>query len=206
MQSTIGYVSSDRTQTTEGSQADVNLSSGVELVFRTDYVSLNRLAGVGGIERIRVNTINPDPEATRLSSERTAQRSAGQRRAAQSSAEQRRAAQSSAEQRRAAQSCAEQSRAEQSRAEQSRPTWPLAELRGTTGRAREPAGLVGTFIFFSFVAESGASSHSLAGARAARSDSTSFPCCCNGAGTPRGDMNGRTVSVGETPYRTASRR
>ncbi|KAB0685162.1 hypothetical protein [Burkholderia territorii] len=78
MQSTIGYVSSNRTQTTGGSQADVNLSSGVELAFRTNYVPLNRLAGVGGIERIRVNTINPDPEATRLSSERTAQRSAEQ--------------------------------------------------------------------------------------------------------------------------------
>ncbi|RQS14936.1 hypothetical protein [Burkholderia sp. Bp8998] len=78
VQSTIGYVSTDRTQTTESSHADVNLSSGVELVFRTDYVPLNRLAGVGDIERIRVNTINPDAEAARLSADRTAQRSAEQ--------------------------------------------------------------------------------------------------------------------------------
>ncbi|WP_175693699.1 hypothetical protein [Burkholderia ambifaria] len=78
VQSTIGYVSTDRTQTTESSHADVNLSSGVELVFRTDYVPLNRLAGVGDIERIRVNTINPDAEAARLSADRAAQRGAEQ--------------------------------------------------------------------------------------------------------------------------------
>ncbi|WP_185735525.1 hypothetical protein [Burkholderia sp. Bp9090] len=78
VQSTIGYVSTDRTQTTESSHADLNLSSGVELVFRTDYVPLNRLAGVGDVERIRVNTINPDSEAARLSADRAAQRSAEQ--------------------------------------------------------------------------------------------------------------------------------
>ncbi|TCW85653.1 hypothetical protein C5O80_10845 [Burkholderia sp. SRS-46] len=78
VQSTIGYVSTDRTQTTEGTHADLNLSSGVELVFRTDYVPLSRLAGVGDIERIRVNTINPDAEAARLAADRTAQRSAEQ--------------------------------------------------------------------------------------------------------------------------------
>lgn len=78
IQSTIGYVSTDRTQTTESTRADLNLSSGVELVFRTDYVPLNRLAGVGDVERIRVNTINPDAEAKRISSDRAAQRSAEQ--------------------------------------------------------------------------------------------------------------------------------
>ncbi|WP_121862526.1 hypothetical protein [Burkholderia sp. Nafp2/4-1b] len=78
VQSTIGYVSTDRTQTTESSHADVNLSSGVELVFRTDYVPLNRLAGVGDIERIRVNTLNPDAEAARAATDRAAQRSAEQ--------------------------------------------------------------------------------------------------------------------------------
>ncbi|WP_322027147.1 hypothetical protein [Burkholderia sp. BCC1977] len=78
VQSTIGYVSTDRTQTTESSHADVNLSSGVELVFRTDYVPLNRLAGVGDVERIRVNTINPDAEAARLSADRAARRGAEQ--------------------------------------------------------------------------------------------------------------------------------
>lgn len=78
VQSTIGYVSTDRTQTTESTHADLNLSSGVELVFRTDYVPLNRLAGVGDMERIRVNTINPEAEAARIAADRTAQRSAEQ--------------------------------------------------------------------------------------------------------------------------------
>jgi hypothetical protein len=78
LQSTIGYVSTDRTQTTESTHADLNLSSGVELVFRTDYVPLTRLAGGGDIERIRVNTLNPEAEAKQLSADRAAQRSAEQ--------------------------------------------------------------------------------------------------------------------------------
>jgi hypothetical protein len=72
VQNTIGYVTTDRTQTTENMHTDVNLSSGVELVFRTDYVPLTRLAGVQDVERIRVNTINPDAEAARIASDRTA--------------------------------------------------------------------------------------------------------------------------------------
>ena len=76
VQNTIGYVTTDRTQTTENMHTDVNLSSGVELVFRTDYVPLTRLAGVQDVERIRVNTINPDAEAARIASDRTARQAA----------------------------------------------------------------------------------------------------------------------------------
>ena len=69
IQNTIGYVSTDRTQTTEGINASVDLDSGVELVFKTDYVPLNRLAGGNDVERIRANTLNPAAEAARLTSE-----------------------------------------------------------------------------------------------------------------------------------------
>ena len=76
MQNTIGYVSTDRTQTTEGINASIDLDSGVELIFKTDYVPLNRLAGVGDVERIRVNTLNPEAEAARLSAEANARTAA----------------------------------------------------------------------------------------------------------------------------------
>lgn len=72
VQNTIGYVSTDRTQTTEGINTSVDLDSGVELIFHTDYVPLGRLAGVGDVERIRVNALNPEAEAARMSAERTA--------------------------------------------------------------------------------------------------------------------------------------
>ena len=76
MQNTIGYVSTDRTSTSENINASVDLDSGVELYFKTDYVPLNRLAGVGDVERIRVNTLNPEAEATRLSAEANARTAA----------------------------------------------------------------------------------------------------------------------------------
>jgi hypothetical protein len=83
IQNTIGYVSTDRTQTTEGINASVDLDSGVELVFKTDYVPLNRLAGVGDVERIRVNTLNPDAEAQRLTSEANVRTAAAATRSAE---------------------------------------------------------------------------------------------------------------------------
>ncbi len=76
VQNTIGYVSTDRTSTTEEMNTSVDLDSGVELIFRTDYVPLDRLAGGADRERIRVNTINPSAETERLSKERET-RSAG---------------------------------------------------------------------------------------------------------------------------------
>lgn len=69
VQSTIGYVSTDRTQTTESINSSVDLDSGVELVFRTDYVPLNRLASGAAQERIQVHTLNPEVESQRLTAE-----------------------------------------------------------------------------------------------------------------------------------------
>jgi hypothetical protein len=73
MSNTIGYVSTDQVQTTEETNTSVDLNSSVELVFRTDYLPLERLAGQGDINRIRVNTLNPDEE-NRLATEAQRQR------------------------------------------------------------------------------------------------------------------------------------
>ena len=62
MTNTIGYVSTSRDQTTEEMNTDLDLNSSVELYFKTDYVPLDRLAGVGQVDRIKVNTLNPDAE------------------------------------------------------------------------------------------------------------------------------------------------
>ena len=67
MENTIGYVSTERSQSEEQINAELDLNSSVELVFRTDYVPLERLAGTGDVNRIRVNTINPQEEARRAS-------------------------------------------------------------------------------------------------------------------------------------------
>lgn len=78
MQNTIGYVSTDRTQTTEGINASVDLDSGVELVFKTDYVPLNRLAGAGDVNRIQGNSLNPDAEAARLAADAAVRTAVGE--------------------------------------------------------------------------------------------------------------------------------
>ena len=77
VKNTIGYVSTQRTQTTEEMNTDLDLGSSVELVFRTDYLPLERLAGQGTIDRIRVNTLNPGEE-TRLATEERRTRRAAQ--------------------------------------------------------------------------------------------------------------------------------
>ena len=46
---TIGYVSTQRTQTTEEMNTDLDLNSSVELVFRTDQVPLNCMANASQI-------------------------------------------------------------------------------------------------------------------------------------------------------------
>ena len=51
---------------------DLDLNSSVELVFKTDYLPLDRLAGKGQVDRIKVNTINPDAEEKLASQERQA--------------------------------------------------------------------------------------------------------------------------------------
>lgn len=76
MQNTIGYVSTERTQTTEEMNTELDLNSSVELIFRSDYVPLERLAGTGDVDRIRVNSLNPDAEDQRAMEERRARREA----------------------------------------------------------------------------------------------------------------------------------
>ncbi|WP_299828852.1 hypothetical protein [uncultured Roseobacter sp.] len=72
MKNTIGYVSTERTQTEEEVNADLELDSAVELIFRTDYVPLERLAGTGDVNRIRVNALNPTEERRFAEERRTA--------------------------------------------------------------------------------------------------------------------------------------
>jgi len=79
VKNTIGYVSTERTQTTEEMNTDLDLNSSVELLFRTDYVPLTRLAGVEEIERIRVNTLNPAEEARLGEESRRGRQEAGAR-------------------------------------------------------------------------------------------------------------------------------
>jgi hypothetical protein len=76
VKNTIGFVSTQRTQTTEEMNTDLDLNSSVELVFKTDYLPLDRMAGAGTVDRIRVNTLNPDAEAKIATDERKARREA----------------------------------------------------------------------------------------------------------------------------------
>jgi len=76
MQNTVGYVSTERTQTTEEMNTELDLNSSVELILKTDYVALDRLAGGPAQERIRVNALNPEAEANLASSDRQARRTA----------------------------------------------------------------------------------------------------------------------------------
>jgi SAM-dependent methyltransferase len=62
MTNTIGYVSTQQTQTTEEMNTDLDLNSSVELVFKTDYLPLDRMAGRDQVDRIKVNTLNPEAE------------------------------------------------------------------------------------------------------------------------------------------------
>lgn len=86
VESNIGYVSTERSQTTEELNTELELNSSVELNFRSDYLPLNQMAPPSQAERIRSSSINPeaavDPAAAqaartqaRLQSER--ERSAG---------------------------------------------------------------------------------------------------------------------------------
>jgi hypothetical protein len=72
MTNTIGYVSTQRDQTTEEMNTDLDLNSSVELYFKTDYLPLELLAGKGQVDRIKVNTLNPDADAAAARQERTA--------------------------------------------------------------------------------------------------------------------------------------
>jgi hypothetical protein len=72
IKNTIGYVSTQKQQSTEEMNTDLDLNSSVELVFKTDYLPLDRMAGKGQVDRIKVNTINPDAEEKLASQERQA--------------------------------------------------------------------------------------------------------------------------------------
>ena len=72
VKNTIAYVSTQKQQSTEEMNTDLDLNSSVELVFRTDYLPLDRMAGKGQVDRIKVNTINPDAEEKAASQERQA--------------------------------------------------------------------------------------------------------------------------------------
>lgn len=82
IQNTIGYVSTEQTQTDAELNAELDMNSSVELIFRTDYVPLERLAGTGDVNRIRVNALNPNEEANLASTnrkERATQRATNRR-------------------------------------------------------------------------------------------------------------------------------
>jgi hypothetical protein len=73
---TIGYVSTQKTQTTEEMNTDLDLNSSVELVFKSDYLPLNRLASSDQMSRIRQNTRNPEAEEAKAAAEARSARAA----------------------------------------------------------------------------------------------------------------------------------
>jgi hypothetical protein len=73
---TIGYVSTQKTQTTEEMNTDLDLNSSVEINFKSDYLPLNRLASSDQVSRIRQNTRNPEAEAEKAAQDARAARAA----------------------------------------------------------------------------------------------------------------------------------
>jgi len=69
---TIGYVSTQRSQTTEELNTDLDLNSSVEINFRSDYLPLNRMASSDQANRIRANTLNPEVEYLAAEKDRAA--------------------------------------------------------------------------------------------------------------------------------------
>src|SRR5258708_39678041 len=72
MKNTIVYVATQKQPRAEEVNTVLDLNSSVELVFKTDYLPLDRMAGKGQVDRIKVNTINPDAEEKVASQERQA--------------------------------------------------------------------------------------------------------------------------------------
>ena len=79
IENNIGYVSTQRSQSSEEMNTDLDLNSSVEINFRSDYLPLNTMAAKASADRIRANSLNPDADATTARS----QREAGQRQAEQ---------------------------------------------------------------------------------------------------------------------------
>jgi hypothetical protein len=59
---TIGYVSTQRSQTTEEMNTDLDLNSSVDINFKTDYLPLDRMAGPGQARKIIASSRNPEAE------------------------------------------------------------------------------------------------------------------------------------------------
>jgi hypothetical protein len=73
----IGYVSTQRNQTTEEMNTDLDLNSSVEVNFRTDQVPLDRMTSADKVALIRANTLNPAGEARAAETTRRTQAAAG---------------------------------------------------------------------------------------------------------------------------------
>ena len=76
MQNTIGYVSSERNLTTEEMNTELDLTSSVEINFKSDYLPLNHMASPGQVNRITGNSLNPDAERDKLRAEQAKTRAA----------------------------------------------------------------------------------------------------------------------------------
>jgi hypothetical protein len=74
MQNSIGYVSTNQARTTEEMNTDLELTSSVELHFKSDYLPLNRMASPGQTQQIQANSRNPDAEIQAARAAETARR------------------------------------------------------------------------------------------------------------------------------------
>ncbi|QNH19951.1 hypothetical protein HEP73_00849 [Xanthomonas sp. GW] len=72
IENNIGYVSTQRSQSSEEMNTDLELNSSVELNFRSDYLPLNQMAAPAQAERIRSATLNPGAEIPDPSTARAA--------------------------------------------------------------------------------------------------------------------------------------
>ena len=68
--SNISYVSTEKTQSTQELNTDLDLNSTVEINFKSDYLPLNRLASPGQTAAIRANSRNPEAEEAEARAER----------------------------------------------------------------------------------------------------------------------------------------
>jgi hypothetical protein len=87
MTNTIGYVSTQKAQTTEEMNTDLDLNSSVELNFHSDYLPLNRLASPQTESAIRSNSLNPQEEERQAAAERAKRKGQAAQTQAQRSSE-----------------------------------------------------------------------------------------------------------------------
>jgi hypothetical protein len=74
----IGYVSTERRQTTEEMNTDLELNSSVEVNFRSDQLPLERMTTADKISLIKENALNPAAEAGRIEQTRRAAEAASE--------------------------------------------------------------------------------------------------------------------------------